>query len=387
MSEANFLKNLSDEIYACAQCNYCRVCPTYKIEKWESVSPRGRLYLLKLMLNGSKIDSVMLKDFFKCTTCGLCENICIVDIPLLELWEKARNWLTKVKGPLPAHKKLADNIGIHMNIYGEDRNLRDAWFPDNVEISDSETLFFAGCTASYRVREIAESAVKIFSRFGIEFNYLGRDEVCCGSTLIRTGQKEKAERLVEKNIKIWERNGIERVITTCAGCYRTFALDYPRICEERGIDFNFEILHLSQFIEREAGKVIKDGMKAKLKGRATYHDPCHLGRHAGVYDEPRELIKASGLELVEMEHSRENSFCCGAGGGVRAQFRDLSLEIGKLRLEEALQLNVDYLISCCPFCKMHLSHSKKVSGLERNDKPEILDISEVVLKVLNENGF
>ena len=159
-----------------------------------------------------------------------------------------------------------------------------------------------------------------------------------------------------------------------------------KICKEKGLEFDFEILHLSQFIEREAGKVIKEGMKAKLKGKATYHDPCHLGRHAGVFDEPRELIRASGLELVEMEHSRENSFCCGAGGGVRAQFRDLSLEIGKLRLKEALDLNVDYLISCCPFCKMHLSHSKRVSGLEKNDKPEILDISEVVLKVLNENG-
>ncbi len=381
---ARILEDLSDEIYACAQCNYCRVCPTFKVEGWESVSPKGRLYLLKLALNGSELDSLMLKDFFKCTTCGLCENVCIVDIPLLKLWEETRNRLTWVKGVLPAHKKLADSIGIYMNPYGEEKELRDEWFPEGVKISESNVLYFAGCTASYRVKEIASSTVKILSHFGIEFNYLGKDEICCGSTLLRTGQKDKAERLVEKNIKIWERNRVETVITTCAGCYRTFALDYPNICERKGLDFNFEILHLSQFIEREAGKMIKDGMKAKLRGRATYHDPCHLGRHAGVYDEPRELIKASGLELVEMEHTRENSFCCGAGGGVRAQFRDLSLEVGKLRLKEALKLDVDYLISCCPFCKMHLSHSKRVWEL---DKPEILDISEVILKVINENGL
>lgn len=384
---AKLLKDLSDEIYACAQCNYCRICPVYRIEGWESVSPRGKLYLLKLALNGSQLDAMMLKDFFKCTTCGLCENVCAVDIPLIGFWEEARNRLVRAKGPLPAHKKLAENIGIQMNIYGEERNLRDGWLPEDVEVTDSETLFFAGCTASYRVREIAESAVRIFSHFGIEFNYLGREEICCGSTLIRTGQREKAERLVERNIRVWEKNRVDTIITTCAGCYRTFALDYPKICEKRSLEFNFEVLHLSQFIEREAGKAIKEGMKAKLKGRATYHDPCHLGRHAGVYDEPRALIKAAGLELVEMEHSRENSLCCGAGGGVRAQFRDLSLEVGKLRFEEALKLDVDYLISSCPFCKMHLSHSKKVLGLERNDKPEVLDISEIVLRVLNENGM
>ena len=134
MSFADLLKDLSEEIYTCAQCNYCRVCPTYSIEKWESVSPRGRLYLLKLALNGSQIDSVMLKDFFKCTTCGLCENVCIVDIPLLNLWEEARNKLIKIKGPLPAHKKLADNIGIHTNIYGEEKNLRSAWLPEDEDL-------------------------------------------------------------------------------------------------------------------------------------------------------------------------------------------------------------------------------------------------------------
>jgi len=380
---SKILEDLSDEIYACAQCNYCRICPTFKVEGWESVSPKGRLYLLKLALNDSEIDNLMLKDFFKCTTCGLCENVCIVDIPLLKLWEETRNRLAKVKGVLPAHKKLADNVAVNLNLYGGERELRSEWFPEGVEVFDSSVLYFAGCTASYRVKEIAQSTVKILSHFGIEFNYLGRDEICCGSTLIRTGQKDKAEKLVEKNIKIWEKNGIETIITSCAGCYRTFALDYPMICKEKGLEFDFEILHLSQFIEREAGKIIKDGMKAKLKGRATYHDPCHLGRHAGVYEEPRELIKAAGLELVEMEHNRENSFCCGAGGGVRAQFRDLSLEVGKLRLKEALELDVDYLISCCPFCKMHLSHSKRVSELE---KPEILDISEVILRVIDENG-
>jgi Fe-S oxidoreductase len=381
MRRAESMK-ISDQINSCAQCNYCRICPTYKVEGWESVSPRGRLYMLKLLLQGYEIDSVMLKNYFKCTLCGLCENVCSVDLPLQHIWEETRNKLGRIKGYLPAHRKLADNIATQMNIYGEDKSLRASWFPKSVEVSSSEILFFAGCTASYRVNEIAESAARIFSHFGVEFNYLGVDEICCGSTLLRTGQKERAEKLIERNIKIWRSSRIEKIITACSGCYRTFSIDYPRICEEKGLDFNFKILHLSQFLEREIGGAIKNDME-KLDGRASYHDPCHLGRHAGIYDEPRNLIRACGLKLFEMEHSRENSLCCGAGGGVRAQFRDLSLEIANLRLKEALKLDVDYLISCCPFCKMHLSHAKKV--FFKNEKTEILDISELVVRVLEVN--
>jgi Fe-S oxidoreductase len=370
-----------DEINSCAQCNYCRICPAYTVEKWESVSPRGRLYMLKLLLQGHEIDTVMLKNYFKCTLCGLCESVCTVDLPLHHIWEETRNRLGRIKGYLPAHRKLADNIAIQMNIYGEDKSMRAGWLPEGVEISDSEILFFAGCTASYRVNEIAESAARIFSFLGVEFNYLGVDEVCCGSTLLRTGQRERAKKLVHRNIKLWEDNRIESVITACSGCYRTFAIDYPRLCEDERLDFNFEILHLSQFLEREVGGAIKNDME-KLVGKASYHDPCHLGRHSGIYDEPRKLIRTCGLELLEMEHSRENSLCCGAGGGVRAQFRDLSLEIANLRLKEALELGVDYLVSCCPFCKMHLSHAKNV--FFKNEKTEILDISELVARVLEE---
>jgi Fe-S oxidoreductase len=378
------LKALSEEIISCAQCNYCRVCPAYKIEGWESISPRGRIYLLKKILEGKiYMDSNMVKDFFKCTVCGLCESVCQVGIPLINLWENSRNLIVMEKGPLPTHKKIATSIGVNRNPYGEDRSLRSSWLPDDTVISNSSTLYFAGCTASFRVKEIAESTVRVFSHFDIDFNYFGSEEVCCGSTLMRTGQMELAEKLVEKNVKMFERNRIERIVTTCAGCYKTFSFDYPEICAKKGIDFDYEVIHLSSFIEREAGRRIKEGMKAKLKGRATYHDPCHLGRHAGVYDEPRSLIKATGLELVEMEHSRDKALCCGAGGGVRAQFRDLSLRIGEMRFKEAVNTNADYLLSACPFCKLHLNHTKNMLGLE---KPVVMDIAEIVLKVIDENN-
>jgi len=378
------LEEITEDVLVCAYCNYCRICPAFRIEGWESISPRGKLYMLKKILSGKGVmDSNMVKDFFKCTTCGFCETVCQVNIPLINLWEKARRIIVDSKGPLPSHKKIANSIGVNMNPYGEERNLRDAWLPQGLKLSGSSTLYFAGCTASFRAKEIALSTVEIFSHFGIEFNYLGRDEICCGSTLLRTGQRKFAEKIIERNVRMLERRGIESIVTTCAGCYRTFSIDYPEICRELGLDFDFEILHLTQFIEREAGRNIKEGMRAKLEGKATYHDPCHLGRHTGVYEEPRNLIKATGLELVEMTHNRNESFCCGAGGGVRAQFRDLSLKIGGMRIMEAFETGADYLVSACPFCKMHLCHSKRVAGIE---KPEVLDISEIILKVINENG-
>jgi|Deesub1362A_J573_1020465.scaffolds.fasta_scaffold00078_34 Fe-S oxidoreductase len=378
--QSNVIEKLSQEILSCAQCNYCRVCPPFQLERWESVSPRGKLYLLKInMTNGTDLDVAMVKDFFKCTTCGLCETVCQSGIPLLRVWEDVRYEFVRRKlAPLPVHRKLADRINISWNPYGEDRSLRDKWFPEGIQINrDSEILYFAGCTASYRTKELAISTVKLLSHLEIDFNYLGHEEVCCGSTLFRTGQKDAGERILEKNIKIWEKAGVKTIITTCAGCYRTFAIDYPEICESKGIDYDFEVCHLSQFTEKFLGN--RTGKK--LSGKATYHDPCHLGRHAGVYDEPRKLIKATGLELVEMESNREMSFCCGAGGGVRAQFRNLSLEMGKRRIKEALETGADYLISCCPFCKVHLSHSKKELG---ENRLEILDISELLVRTFVE---
>ncbi|AGK61614.1 Fe-S oxidoreductase [Archaeoglobus sulfaticallidus PM70-1] len=376
MMDSRIDSKIINEVLACAQCNYCRVCPAYQIDGWESVSPRGKLYLMKAFLkNKLEMNTNVLKDFFKCTTCGLCENVCQTDIPLLKLWEEMRTNIVELREPLPAHRKFGEKILAYGNPYGEDNSLRE-WLNEKLE-GNSSTIFFAGCTASFKERSIAEGSVRLLNHFDIEFSHLGRDELCCGSTLFRTGQRKAGEKMFEKNLKIFEKMGVERIITSCAGCFRTFSIDYRKIAEEKRVDYDIEVYHITQ--------ILRDVMDNNVIGEldsihevVTYHDPCHLGRHSGVYDEPREIIKAIGFELVEMEHSRENSMCCGAGGGLRAQFKDLSINIARMRLKEAIDTGAKYLITSCPFCKRHLRSSNSF-------EIEVFDIVEILSQIMFQN--
>ncbi|RLI77519.1 (Fe-S)-binding protein [Archaeoglobales archaeon] len=362
----------------CARCNYCRVCPIYTVEGWESASPRGKLYTIKSLVNGEiDVDARVVKELFKCTTCGSCEVICQVEIPLINLWENFRAHLNSKGYILPVHKKLREKTFREWNPYGESREKRADWFKDlkNLTSTNSDLLYFAGCTASYRTLSIARDTVELFNKTGLDFNYAGVDEYCCGSPFLRTGQRDLAQKLFLKNYKKWKEMGIRRIVTSCAGCYRTIAKDYPKIAEKLDYDFDFEVLHTVQILDEIVDEIDFEDVDVK----ATYHDPCHLGRHMGVYEEPRRVIEKMGIELIEMEKNRENAFCCGAGGGVKSQFKELALAIGELRVKEALNTNADYLISCCPFCKLHISQS--LNNFDKNIN--VLDIVEVVIRTLN----
>ncbi|RLI73637.1 (Fe-S)-binding protein [Archaeoglobales archaeon] len=359
---------------ACARCNYCKVCPVYTVESWESSSPRGKLYAIKSLVEKEiNIDARTVKELFKCTTCGICEVICQVEIPLVKLWEELREFLNNNGYVLPVHKKLKERTFREWNPYGESREKRIEWLNEiNIKPSSSELLYFAGCTSSYRVQNLAKNTVELFSKVDVKFSYAGINEFCCGSPFLRTGQMDIAQKLFLKNYKIWKEMDVRRIVTSCAGCYRTIAKDYPRIAEKLGYNFDFEVLHTVQLLD----EIIDDVNLSKINIKATYHDPCHLGRHMGVYEEPRRVIKKLGIELVEMERNRDNAFCCGAGGGVRSQFKELAFEIGKLRVKEALDTDTKYLISCCPFCELHLSQSLKYF----DEKISVLDLVEVVNK-------
>lgn len=363
----------------CARCNYCRVCPVYTVEGWESASPRGKLYIIKSLAEKEiDLDARIVKELFKCTTCGSCEIICQVEIPLVNVWESLRIHLNANGYILPVHKKLREKTFREWNPYGESKEKRADWFKDlNISNPNSDLLYFAGCTASYRTSSIARNTAELFNKAGLEFNYAGIDEYCCGSPFLRTGQTNIAEKLFLKNYKKWKEMGIKRIVTSCAGCYRTIAKDYPKIAEKLNYNFDFEVLHTAQVLD----EIMNDLEFNEVNITATYHDPCHLGRHMGVYEEPRRVIKNLGIELIEMERSRENAFCCGAGGGVKSQFKELALEIGKLRVEEALSTNTDYLISCCPFCKLHISQSLKYFEGDIN----VIDLVEIVNKMVNKD--
>ena len=214
-------------------------------------------------------------------------------------------------------------------------------------------LYFRGCTARERETSIAQATELLLKRAGVDYHTLD-DEKCCGSVLLRTGFIDEANEQIKKNTVIL--NG-EKILTSCAGCYKTLKDDYE------GLD----VIHISQLLSH----LIKEGKLdfSKSDLNVTYHDSCHLGRHSEVFDEPREVIK-SVANLVEMENIRESSLCCGAGGGVKSAYPEVANQMASSRIAQAKQTSCGTLITACPFCKLNLE----------NDDLEVLDLTEFLIK-------
>jgi len=228
-------------------------------------------------------------------------------------------------------------------------------------------LYWRGCMSRLRVKYIADSTEKLLSKLGIAYETLGDSEGCCGSVLRRTGQTEAALAVAEETKNRIVSRGFREVVTSCPGCYRTMASEYKAYFGQAP----FIVEHISQFLHRRKG-LLKGHLKP-MSIRVAYHDPCHLGRHMGVYEEPRELIRlVPDVELVEFKYNREKSICCGSGGGVRSVLPELSLEVSRTVLAELP--DVDLLVTSCPFCNYNLRQAGK------EVKIQVLDLPEFILK-------
>jgi len=328
----------------------------------------------KLLGRKVDIDDEFVQALYMCTGCAACWTVCHVQIEFAEFWEKVREWVVEHgAGPLPAHKKFHERIEKVKNPYGEPVEKRDAWFPPEVPREKTpEVIFFAGCTASYRVQNIARAGVIVLHRAGVKLDVLGADEWCCTSPALRTGMTDLTPRFAEHTITTIEKRGAKAMITTCAGCYKTTLKDYGRFYSNP----TFEVYHFSQYVQ----KLIKEKrlkFTKEIKAKVTYHDPCHLGRHAGVFEPPREVLKSiPGIELVEMAHNRMNSMCCGAGGGYKSAFNDYAVNIAAERVKEALDVGAEIIVSSCPFCVLNLEQGAK----KINANIPVKDISELLLE-------
>jgi heterodisulfide reductase subunit D len=188
-----------------------------------------------------------------------------------------------------------------------------------------------------------------------------------------TGQVEEARQIAEKNINTFKEANIEKIITSCAGCYRTLKETYPTKFK---LNHGIEISHLPEFL---LDKLNNGEMKfnKSLNMKITYHDPCHIGRHMGIYEQPRELLlKIPGIKLIEMVRNRHNAWCCGSGGGVRSSFKDLSAFAARERIQEAKDTKAEAIVSTCPFCLNQFKDKIE------NDEIKAVDLSELVRKAL-----
>jgi len=240
----------------------------------------------------------------------------------------------------------------------------------------AEVLYFAGCTAALdpSLQHIAQNTVRLLQKAGVNFGVLGDEEVCCGSVMLRVGERDLARELAEKNLSLFRGIGVKTIVTSCAGCYKTLRQDYPSYG-----DIQARVVHTSEFV-RELYLDGKLQPTNQTKLRVTYHDPCHLGRHCGLYDAPRKMIEAlPGVSLEEMTRNRENTWCCGAGGGVRSAFPDWALESSRIRVQEAEETGSSHLVTTCPFCLQNLTTAVQAG----NTPLEVMDLTDLLARIIS----
>ncbi len=397
-----FTKKQLAEIYACSRCGKCvEFCPTYEIEKDEGINPRGKAkkfkkiidsqYGIRSLFSKNNItDEFMhefLHDLYRCTICAQCRVVCPLRIDTANLWETMRASIVETGlAPLDVHKPFIASIKSYDNPWQQPRTLRDRWakkaFQDkllpapikDISKEKADVLLYIGCTGSYdvNIKEMAINAASILLKLNVDFGILGNKEKCCGSTLKRVGDREY-ERLARENIEIFNNTGAKILLTICSGCFKTIKENYAEVGR-----LHPKVMHITEFLDEklEEGKI---KFKGELRATVTYHDPCHLGRHSGIFDAPRHLIEGiPGMKLVEMERIRENSRCCGSGGGVKAGFPHIQQAISLDRVQEAMRTGAEYLVTSCPFCYQSL----KDALLKANSKMEMKDVTALLNEVI-----
>lgn len=342
-------------VYKCVQCGTCRsVCPVFNVVGWESANTRGRMLIIKSLLEGRPPSEDVLPSLASCTTCGICAAKCPAGVNPPEVVEAARAQLVKCGITTEVQEKLRASVITSGNSFGEAKD-RTHWLSETERsqlTEKSDYVYFVGCFDSYRYPEFAEKTFKVLQRFGVT---LLPDEQCCASPLLRTGFREDAEKVMKRNLEQIRKVGAHTIITSCAGCYTTLKNNYPE---------ELHVISLPEFLAEHL-----DELKLKkLDLTVTYHDPCHLGRHNKIYEAPRKVIQAI-CTLKEMKNIKENSRCCGGGGGVRIGYPDISLELARNRLEDVPE-GVDYIVTSCPLCVRNLR--------DAGGDIEVIDIVELV---------
>ena len=364
-----------DAFKRCFQCGLCdTVCPWNRVRNFSM-----RKLVRQATFGFTEIES---EEMWLCTTCGRCPQQCPRDVKQIESGIALRRVATEY-GVFPASvKPVRTAVGSLIgegNPLGEDRKKRGDWakgqsvktFSDEMEI-----LYFPGCYPSFdpRAKKIATATAKILNTAGVDFGILGAKENCCGESIRKTGDEELFKRLAKENIKTFIDNGVKKILVSSPHCYHTFKNEYPEFM------VNFEVIHITQYLF----ELMNEGrleFTREFTKKITYHDPCYLGRHNGIYDEPREVLKkVPGLELNEMPESRVDSLCCGGGGGRVWMETQKGERFGDLRMAQAVEVGAELLVTSCPYCITMFEDSRVTMGMD--EKIEIRDITEIIQEVI-----
>ena len=227
----------------------------------------------------------------------------------------------------------------------------------NIFKGKGNILYYPGCLTKHMLGAELENYKKILNRLGVDFIILP-DELCCGSPALNAGYEKDARSLARKNFELFQKHNIHRIITNCPACFKVFSQDYGEMMPDWDIKTEHIVFTILNALEREQKAIVK-----KNNERITYHDPCHLGRHAGIYEEPRLILELLGYEIAEMKNNRENAFCCGGGAGLKANNPELAEKVAKRVIKQAKDAGVSKIITTCPLCFAHLTESSD-AGIE-----------------------
>ncbi|TEU05197.1 (Fe-S)-binding protein [Candidatus Bathyarchaeota archaeon] len=365
-------KNLA-KCEECETCSgYCTVASSFEgVETWSS---KGRVIVIRGLQNKELPVSRKVVDIlYTCTECGLCFAQCFEDLEVNEAILATRHQIAE-KGLVPeVFREAAENI-IEVGDPGAvPVKRRLSWMQDfafQPLSRKTEVLYWVGCMVADRTPKTAGAFLKILNHANVSFTMLREREGCCGYVLLSTGLWDEAKKIAEEVFSKVEKTGVNTLVTPCAGCYYTFTKLYPEIL---GVSLPCEILHSSHFIE----KLIKSA-RLELKGlglRVSYHDPCSLGRHSGVFDAPRNALKAiPGLTLTEMPLNRQFARCCGGGGGLWSFNHQVSMNSAYSRLKDLQPLKIDVLTTACPLCQINFRYT----SVRRSIPIKVCDVTEIV---------
>jgi len=373
------------DAYACIQCGQCtEVCPLYRGVGWEASSPRGRFFLLREFAEGRiKFDQRAMDIFFLCTTCRRCNVTCECNIQIEQDYtRKMRPLLHKLKYNYPPfYDMIIRGLKLEHNVFGTEcpNAERSSWIPSEIKLEKEATIAcWAGCIGSFFYPNMPANVVRLFREAGESFTYLGSDEWCCGFPYLMCGMEEELKENILHNIQEMDKRGVKTIVTACPGCLMMWSHIYPEVAEKNRVDFRFKVKHITQY----ALEAIRDGKltpKEPINLTLTYHDPCHLGRHCGVYEDPREILKAiPGVTLIEMKNNKQNCSCCGGISPAFETFPEISTNIWADKMAEVTATGASAVATICPGCQFNLDMATKMGEHEI----EVVDVSDLLLKSL-----
>ena len=395
------LEEYRDEVWHCNRCNMCKevfgwhmrsnqfsdICPPFALHKWETFSAQGRMHIARALIEeeiGWEDSDRFAEIIFSCEMCGACtiNALRIMEESPLEVFRALRARAVDKGLAPPEHKKFYESTTKNGNPLNAPKEERLKWLEGldfKVKMlpqEKAEVLLFTGCQYALepKVRDTLKSIASVLNAGGVDFGILGAEEKCCAGIQLLMGERGMFEQFALENIKTFNDLGVKTVITPCAHCYNTFANEYV----EMG-DLNFEVVHTVQLINQ----LVTDG-KIKLgevgREAVTYHDPCDLGRKSGVYDDPRKLLTSiGGVELREMERMRDQTWCCGGGGGLLEAYPEQAAFAAQERINEAkVTTGADSMVTACPWCEYSLKNAVEATG----SKMKIKDIAEIIQEAL-----